>query len=79
MPASTAICERMKSAHLICWRRWEQEQYQSDVGCCLRLIGDLVTEILQCSGDAIVSPAAILTSHADNKISILTPMGGRPG
>jgi hypothetical protein len=35
----------------------------------------MVTEILECSGDAIVSPAAILMSQADSKFSDLTSDG----
>jgi hypothetical protein len=34
-----------------------------------------VTEILECSGDAIVSPSTILTRQADNKFSDLTSDG----
>jgi hypothetical protein len=39
------------------------------------LIGNVVTEILECTGDAIVSPAAILASQADDEFSELTSDG----
>ena len=39
------------------------------------LIGDTMTQIVQCAGDAIVSPPAILTSHADDEFSGLTSNG----
>ena len=34
-----------------------------------------MTQIVQCAGDAIVSPPAILTSHADDEFSGLTSNG----
>lgn len=39
------------------------------------LIGDLVAEILECTGDVIVFPAAILASQADDEFSDLTSDG----
>jgi hypothetical protein len=34
-----------------------------------------MAQIVQCTGDAIVSPVAILTSHADDEFSDLTSDG----
>jgi hypothetical protein len=41
------------------------------------LIGNVVTENLECTSDPVVSPATILTSQADDELRDLTS-DGRP-
>jgi hypothetical protein len=39
------------------------------------LIGNVVTQMRECTSDTIVSPVAILTSHADDEFGDLTSEG----
>jgi hypothetical protein len=66
----------MKSAQLICLRRLGAgglPKRRRMLRTCL--IGNAVTQIRECSSDAIVSPTTILTSHAEDEFRDLACEG----
>ena len=44
-----------------------------------RLIGDMVTEVGQCTGNPIVAPTGVLAGMRTKSASIAGSMRGRPG
>jgi hypothetical protein len=73
VPAITAGYAEMKSLRVVFWlclgARRDTVPLQNVSN---RLLGGLVAEVGQCTGDPIASPAGILLGHADDELNTQT-------